>query len=539
MASGGAPIGRRPVLRRALAAAGAALLGVPAAGCSLKGARAAVPAFVGLPVPLQVAIPQATPLTGTLVATQPALEAAVRAAAAAARRPYVLKFVLNPYPNAWFPQQQPTLSLFNLSSPPKPVLTDAPHLPMPDLVLAPHAWIDGYLAIRALDLAPYVTEFNASSIAHTAALLRCGQAYAPGRGTIQAGLPVMRQPMVCAVPRSMTSMSGGRPWTLAEFGDAVQKVQAGNAGSTPLAYLPLAGGTPFMTHTLPDDSGLAAAAAVGYGGRLARSTAQTCVAQFDGGPALQALTALLGLLRLTPKYPSQCAESLAPPPSHFSVYMGLLSRALGYAPEERSVTSAHGIVGVDDFLPTPTFPVAPDGAWRLAPLPTFPSRPAVPVQNLDVMVCRETLYPEAAAELAAGLLGPAAQAQLAVCRSLLASADGIAAAQLAQNWTGTAEAAWMANAAHDVTAADGLGAQTAANSSAYALTRGNLDQSLFALSGPDGGFAACWSGVWPGPPGTHSSQCASVLKAAAAAARAGQLYTAPALQRAVMAISSG
>ncbi len=375
-----------------------------------------------------------------------------------------------------------------LTNPPPVQIVDDPSLPMPDLIIAPHHDIDGYLAARALDLSPYVQEFASTLHSIPAALLRQGRAYAPGQaGHPQAALPLLRVPLVCAVPKTTSTMVGGQAWTAEAFAAQLQSAAARFvAPNGPLAYVPLAGATPPFGPA-PVPGGLVSAAAVGYGTQWAQTNATSCTASFTTPQAQAALQEIMGWVAYSAVYGSCRGNHL--PPRGFTFFMGPLGEALGLrAPVPRIPPKVRARLGA--FLP-PAMPLPTaisSITWKVAPLPTFPSRPAVPTDNLDVMVWKDTAHRTEASKLATALLSSAAQTALMGWGRGLSAVPSLALHQLAQ-YTGPAEAAVIASPDQDVTLQDAFGVEADANAAAYDLVRQNLGQALQSVAGTSGGFA--------------------------------------------------
>jgi hypothetical protein len=253
------------------------------------------------------------------------LTAALHAAEPITGTRYRAHFVLlDQPPVAWFPQEPgPSPS----GPPPPPPLVNDPAIPMPDAVLLPHDVIDGFLAVRALDLQPIPALRQARFAPQS--LWRQGRAYAPGRGTIQAGLPLLRVPMVCAL-HPHTSATGSA-WTL-EASDAPLSLlaHAFPAPGGPLAYAPFAG-DPEAGLLNPVSQPLAGATldpalAVGFGAMLARTTPTDCAPAFTSASTEGALLRALSWVRSPPPFQGQCG---GPVNARFGVLLDVHPWAIG------------------------------------------------------------------------------------------------------------------------------------------------------------------------------------------------------------------
>jgi hypothetical protein len=500
MGGTGADLTRRGLLRRgAVAAAGAVAAGALAGcgGLQTLAPHGAAPAATSGPVPLTVWFPVAyrdTPPFFRLL--RQALRAAAAAGGVQVAFTYRAGLAAAEAPR-WFPRPG-----FGLGSPaasatapsplanPAPVqLVDDPSLPMPDLVIAPHHDIAGYLAARALDLSPLLRTQAQALRAVPRALLAEGRAYAPGQsGRPQVTLPLLRVPLVCAVPKEVTVIDAGQPWTVGDFTALLQAaVPRFPAPNGPLAYVPLAGASPpFGPDPVP--GGLVGASAVGHGTVLAESTSSSTRARFTTTQAQAAIALVAGWVAYAATYPS-CSDNQLPPRT-FTFFMGPLGEALGlHAPVPRIPPHARAALQALRLprLPLPT--AVPGVPWKLAPLPAFPARQAVPVDNLDVMVARDSPQAEVAGRVAMGLLAEAAQTALMGWGRGLSVLPPLALRQLASA-TGAAEATAIASPDADVALDDAYGLETDANAASYELVRQNLAEALRSVTGTSGGFVA-------------------------------------------------
>ena len=458
-------------------------------GCGLRGVGAVVAQAVGRPLAVTFALRRMDALTGGLPRY---LDAAIKAAAAGTGRRYSVEFVwIDEAPESWFPLS-PQASVFAPAS--AWVLVDQPTIPMPDLVLVPHAVSDGFLATRALDLGPLLSRAGAGALPPQS-LLRQGLAYAPGRGTIQAGLPAFRRPMVCAVGRGVDAPRGVPPWTAATFTVALARARpAFPSPAGPLAYVPFAGEPtlPRFNPVAPPDAGggLAGALALGYGSPLANASAGACLPLFTAPGVLAGLWEGMRWTGFTPAYGGVCAGPLA---TNAAVYMAPFPWAVGAVeavpPVPMQPPSGWPAVPANLGLPTPAGP----SGWRLAPLPVFPRRAAVPTWNLDLLVWKDGAHAAAVAQLALALLSTPAQAELGRWSGALAADEAVAAQTLATRWTDAEQAGWIATSANDVTKEDAWGVETDANHAAQAAARSALGRELRRLTGARGGFLSYYT----------------------------------------------
>ena len=224
-----------------------------------------------------------------------------------------------------------------------------------------HDALPGKLAVRALDLAPYLGLDQGALQGIGGTVLRAGRAYSPGQGTIQAAVPVLRVPALAIVAGGVEALPAGRPWTTAQFLATLAGL-TGRIGppSGPLPYVPV--------------DLLVGAAAVGNGGALAQTTPRGSTATFGQGPAAQGLADLVSWTRY--------AASRTVPGLQWAIWMG---------------EGAHYFTYGGPPIPPP---IGNWLGWRVVPLPVFRARAAVPTNNIDVMVFLHTPHPEEAANLA-------------------------------------------------------------------------------------------------------------------------------------------
>lgn len=509
--SRGEKVSRRCLLGRGTLAGACALAAGTLAGCgALRAQGAAAPQPASTPVTLAVWFPVAYRDTPPFTRL---LHQALQAAAHQSGGTYSFQYsagIAAAEARRWFPRpgfNQSTAGLASgasstapspLVNPPPVQLVDDPSLPMPDLVIAPHHDVDAYLAARALDLSPYVREFAPMLRAVPGPLLAEGRAYAPGQpGRPQVALPLLRVPLVCAVPKNTSVMAGAQRWTTSAFTGMLQAAASRFvAPNGPLAFVPLAGATPPFGPA-PVPGGLLTAAAVGLGSRFAQTTLSTSLARFTTPRAQAAVGLVAGWVAYSATYAACTTNQL--PARGFTVFMGPLGEALGLrSPEPR--LPAHASAQLRALraprLPLPSAMSAI--AWKLAPLPAFPARPAVPTDNLDVLVWKDSPHAAAASRLAVALLSTAAQTVLMGWGRGLSVLPKGALQQLASA-TGAAEAAAIASPDYDVDLSDAYGLQTDANTDAYGLVRQNLAMALQSVAGTSGGFVAPGSCSAPAP----------------------------------------
>lgn len=128
-----------------------------------------------------------------------------------------------------------------------------------------------------------------------------------------------------------------------------------------------------------------------------------------------------------------------------------------------------------------------EGSLTLAPPPVFPARPAVPGNNVDVMVWRDSQVPDQALAFAMHLLSADVQDTLAPFDVGLALRPGQATAYLSAR-RGVQGPQWIASPEYDMTAEDAYGTETDENSTTITLVRGALTSALRDLTGVAGGF---------------------------------------------------
>ena len=488
-------MGRRSFLRRLGIGALGASAGVALSGCAVSQVGAAVATALRRPVRLTLGIRAMDAQTGL----RERLTAALHAAEPITGTRYQAQFVLlDQPPVAWFPQVPGPSPA---GPPPPPPLVNDPTIPMPDAVLLPHDVIDGFLAVRALDLQPILALRQPGPAPQS--LLRQGRAYAPGRGTIQAGLPLLRVPMVCALDPATSS--AGSAWTLGAFAAALAALApAFPAPAGPLAYAPFAGDPEAgLLNPVPQPlagATLAAALAVGFGSVLARTTATLCAPAFTSASTEVALLQGLSWARSTPPYEGQCG---GPVNARFGIFLGVYPWATGQVervvmPPPPAGQPAPAPLPANMGLPVPMSTAG--GHWRLRPLPAFPSRPAVPTRNYDLMLWRDGPHVSALLPLAFALLTAEPQSELALWGRALAVHERVAVGQLAGVWATAADAHLLATSAHDITPEDAWGTETDDNAQPYRRVRSALEGALLALTGLRGGFAQYDSAPGDAPP---------------------------------------
>lgn len=515
-------IPRRNALATLSMTCGALLTGTVLGGCSLHALARAVPQLSFGKVRLQVYLPIVVEAGSAQDEWHALLKDAVGRSVQAIGQQVDVSYVIGMDPARWFPaQRERGLSLFNFGTSADSVAlpTEDPSLPMPDVAIVPHAWMDGYLAIRAEDLTQHLHVLNATL---SPDVTRLGQAFSGPRGTIQAGLPVLRQPMVCRAPYGVAAVSSkGEVWDT----DALSHVLQGLSKkypSGPLANVPFMLGTPpFHSNWSPltveaqiggsRDSGLAAALALNAGGHLAADN----VAEFAKDPAVQGLLSGIDLLRFLTTYDyGDCVHPATMKIGDYGVYLGSFARSIGTPATVR--TEAGTVVPVSDGLPLPSGAFGPGGA-KLLPLPGQ----RAPAVTLDVMVWKGSGYVDTAAAVAIGLLDRAAQTVLAQWGRALVVDAHLAAQQLAR-WTDEASAVVLADARRDARMADAYGALTETNLNRQGVIRQDLLYgALQGISKYGGGFVK--QGCWPDPKPLIGNQALALLQQAEVAANAGAL----------------
>jgi hypothetical protein len=491
----GGNMGRRSFCRRF----GVGVLGASASmvlsGCAVSQVGKAVATALRGPVRLTIGLRAMDAQTGL----RERLTSALHAAEPITGTRYQAQFVLlDQPPVAWFPQVPGPSPA---GPPPPPPLVNDPAIPMPDAVLLPHDLIDGFLAVRALDLQPILALRQPGSAPQS--LLRQGRAYAPGRGTIQAGLPLLRVPMVCALDPAASAT--GTAWTLGAFEAVLASLApAFPAPGGPLAYAPFAGdpGAGLLNPVSQPLAGatLAAALAVGFGSMLARTTPSECTPAFASASTAGALLQGLSLVRDTPPYQGRCG---GPVNARFGAFLGVYPWATGQveqvvAPPPPAGQPAPAPLPANMGLPVPMSTAG--RRWRLRPLPAFPSREAVPTRNYDLMLWRDSAHAAALVSLASALLTTGPQSELAQWGRALAVHERVAVGQLTGIWATAADALVLATSADDITPEDAWGTETDGNARPYRRVRSALEGALLALTGVRGGFVQYYSPLGGAPP---------------------------------------
>lgn len=347
-------------------------------------------------------------------------------------------------PLSWFPL--PTSLWDGMAD----IYKDDPSIPMPDLVVCRHKLMPSRLAVRALDLAPYLTIDQKNVSGLSSAILRQGMAFSPDRGTIQAAVPLLRIPALSVVGDGVAPMHGSEAWSAADFGEVLRAWSARlSPPSAPMAYLPV--------------STLFGAAVVGSGGAVARTTATDCIAVFGQQPAVSALGSLIEWTRY-------CFNSSGPD-LKWAVWLGSGEHVLKYggAPIGGMAGNWFG--------------------WRVAPIPVFPMRPAVPTDNIDVMVFRHTRHRREASAMAIRLLATRSQEKLRSYHGGLLLRAAPATDQLRGVLSRFLGASILADPTWDITAEDVYGGEeTLQNAGAVGRMRSALTGVLSTLTGSRGGY---------------------------------------------------
>ena len=397
---------------------------------------------------------------------------------------------------SWFPLPK---TLFNFGADPA-ARVDDPNIPMPDVVVAIHSQMPDYLANRALDLQPTIKLQSAVLQGLAANALRLGRAYGHGAGTFQAGIPILRIPLLCAVQPGITAVKGGKAWTADQFLHT-------------LAGLATAYGPPNAPVTpIPYASGLMEMAAVGSGGTLAVSTAATCQATFGDGASAQGLAALVQWAQYAPQ-----EQVFRAPDFQYAVLLidGGTILASGGAP----VRFGRNAKGPD-----------PKG-WTVAPVPNFPTRTATPVRSIDAMVFKHTKSPTVAASLALALASADAQAALLAYQGALSIRTDQATRQLTRTLTNVQGPDLIASGAHDIIDDDAYGVLTDQNDAARTIVRNDLLGAIHSLVGDNAGQFFTF-GDFNGP-GFNFNQPFASLSAPAGATTASVLSAAEAAANAL------
>jgi len=365
-----------------------------------------------------------------------------------------------------------------------------------------------WLALRALDLEPHLGLLPQDL---PKGVLRQGLAYAQGRGTFQAGWPLLRIPLLCAVRPGVQAVHGTRPWTAAQF-EAVLTDMAPDyvQPSAPLPWVPYGLGLPEM-------------AAVGSGAVLAKGDDTSCRATFGGGPAARAMVEIANWAR----HGSDAQVWYESPPQAQAS-----TRTFGVVMFDGATILGRGPIAGGLFAP----PLPAPADWAVVPIPAFPARYAVPVRTVQVLVCRDTPAPAQAAAFAAGLLSAEAQADLLTFTGALALRPAQALRQLAFAAPRVQGADIIVSAESDVTESDAWGPRTDGNAAARALAQQDLGNALQGVTGNAGymfNFVRSFDGPFQNfdyllrtnePALPAESLVPGVLRAAEAAANAGQVY---------------
>lgn len=436
-------IRRRSVLGGVARAAGVLLAGPVLAGCDLSpvGALNTVRQY-GIPQPLTVCLAEPAWGSGPYLADlSNLLFRAVAKAHEGAPAVGNVTYQTTTQSNLWFP-----------SVGMRTQYVDDPSIPMPDVVVYPHR---SELAVRALDLRPYVELESGALEGIPPEVLRQGRAYVKGHGMIQASLPLLRIPLLCLVaPGIRATEADGSPWKAQTFTDTLDRLK----GNYPSPNGPLA--------VMPWFAGAANMAVVGSGGRVAQGGPEGLKASFGDAPAVGGLTqALLWTDRQVPPY-----DHNAPPDS---IDYGVLMYHGGPILDR----------GAPFFRGRPNQALPPAKGWTIAPVPAFPHRFAVPTANVDVMVFRHTRAPKAAAELAAQLLSREVQEILMTYRGALALRPDQALTQLTKVIGNVQAPKWIADPTYDITFEDVYGTLTDRNAMDAARASLGLSDAILYFCG--------------------------------------------------------
>jgi len=494
-----------------------------AAGCLLSacGVPAGLAAAIGLKRPVRLTVcliggglqgkfaGQAKAALGSLLhpAVLQGLTAPLQTALATANRlltsPVEIDFTTLDSTFQWF--QYPT-QLYGADS--DPAFRVPSPLAMPDIVVATSDQFPDWLAVRAVDLEPYLGGLPQDIPSQVVAQ---GMAYAHGRGTIQAGLPFLRIPLLCALRPGVQAVHGTKPWSQEEFMATLDALAPDYPPpNAPMPWVPYGMGVPEM-------------AAVGSGALLAQSGSNSAKATFAGRAAGRAMEAIV---RWADHRPAEQVYLQWPGDKRlaFGALMFDGQAILGrYGP-------IHG--GVNQPFPVPA-------TWSLAPVPAFAARYAVPVRTVQALVSTDCKVPEQAAALASGLLSAEAQAELLTFEGALALRPAQALRQLGFVAPRAQGAAIIVSPMYDITEADAWGPRTDGNTTVRALARSDLMAALGTLGGSAAymfNFVRTFNGPMvdlsyvdtspssvdtAAPSGAAVSQ---VLAAAQAAANSGRVY---------------
>lgn len=492
-------LARRSALAAVLRAAGALVAAPALTGCSLGAAVAGLQQSFK-PVPLTVFLLGGAPgRNGQLHGLEQPLRAAVTAAAKQVARLGATTFQVGNSATSWFPL--PT-TLFNLGTD-QSARSDDPSIPMPDVVVAPHAMFPNYLANRALDLTPTLRLKSSALQGISAAALATARAYGYGSGTFQAALPLLRIPLLCAVRPGVSAIRGTKAWTVAAF------------QQTLAALAPTYGRPNAVLPWIPFGMGVPEMAAIGSGGTLAVSGSTSAQATFADAPTAAGIEDTLLWAGYAARHPPFRQRSFDYAILMFDGQLVLENRGRPFR------------FGPHTIGPNPK-------GWTVAPVPTFPARPATPVRTIDVMVFKHSKAAAVAADLAVALLSATVQAELLQYAGALALRPAQALRQLTRVVGAVQGAGLIADPKDDITGLDAYGAMTDGNEQAQTLVRNDLLGAIdslaggagqyggySALNGPAPGFGGGSFAHVPAPAGETPLQ---VLRAAQQAANAGKAY---------------
>lgn len=452
------PVSRRQLLTRFAATAAATVVSGALAGCvdfgsllptgRASAARRLTVCLLGgaSPPPAGQGIPDALDIGDPLLGLAEPLRAICARQQTAIRGVGAVVFQAFNASSPWFP-------LPPRPGEPQPIVDDAT-IPMADVVIAPHHVVATTLAVRALDLGFFLRQSaNSGDLAGIPSLVwRQGRAYASGRGTFQAALPLLRNPLVCLVPQGTAAVQNGHPWTVEEFAASLDDLTIGLA--PPGTVLPF----------VPYGSGVAEMAAVGSGGILAVTTPSACAPAFDRGATAAAISQTVEWVR-------------------YASATWLTTRCVsGYQYRMLLLTASAVLSGPPQI---PQGGARPSDAWSIAPPPAFSARPAIPLNNVDVLVWRDSLVVDQALEFASHLLSTDGQAALAPFGLGLALRPEQAVRDIPRGAQG---AGLITVPEHDITAEDAYGTETDANHAGMDAVRVALQEALRQLTGVGGGF---------------------------------------------------
>lgn len=373
--------------------------------------------------------------------------------------------ITDPNPDAWFPLPHNVFT-------PQPIV-DNPSIEMPDMVLTWHREVRDRLVVRALDLTSRLDAYRPRIQDIPDSLIRQGMTIDVTRGSIQASLPVLREPLLCAVGPGNSSKRSTEVWDANTFTSTLRGLQ--NRFTSPNAPIPF----------IPYGSGVLPMAAVGSGGYLGICGNGSCQGAivdnvFDG------ISVALG-------WTQYCTSASVRSPGVIQMRSG--------SPEGPPIYNVgdlkFGVQMLDGSLilqrngPTPVtlrgFP-NPKG-WSICVVPRFPTRLAVPTNNLDIMVARHSAVADRAIELAVELLGQKAQADFFGYRAALVLRSEQALQQLKVLHPNSQTPEIIATSRWDINDEDAWNAVSKGNAHAVHGAEQRLSTAVAAITGARGGYS--------------------------------------------------